>query len=183
MARPHLLQGGPTYIRKAQKGKTMFRPLRLIAASCLALLILTGFQPALADEPGRTLVGSWEVFITNNQGLPPALDLATVNRDGTMTNSDSLFGTGHGAWKHAANGHFKMKFRTPILATASGPPFFFPFPPGSVLTVTATAMLAKDGMTAFGPYEAVVHAPDGTGGVVQVFGFNGDIALSRITVD
>lgn len=161
----------------------MFRQLRSIAASSLALLILAGFQPALADAPGRTPVGSWEVFITNNQGLPPALDLSTVNRDGTMTNSDSLFGTGHGAWKSAGNGQFKMKFRTPILATASGPPLFFPFPPGSVLTVTATAMVAENGMTAFGPYQAVVHAPDGAGGVVQVFDFDGDIALSRITVD
>jgi hypothetical protein len=161
----------------------MFRQLRSIAASSLALLILAGFQPALADGPGRTLVGSWEVSITNDQGLPPALDLSTVNQDGTMTNSDSLLGTGHGVWKRAGNGRFKMKFRTPILATASGPPLFFPFPPGSVLTVTATAMVAVDGMTAFGPYQAVVHAPDGAGGVVQVFDFDGDIALSRITVD
>ena len=159
----------------------MFRQLRSIAASSLALLILAGFQPAMADESGRTLVGSWEVFITNNQGLPPALDLSTVNRDGTMTNSDSLFGTGHGAWKRAGNGQFKMKFRTPILAQASGPPFFFPL--GSVLTVTATATVAEDGMTAFGPYEAVIHAPDGMGGVVMVFGFNGNVAFSRITID
>lgn len=161
----------------------MFRQLRSIATTSLVLLILAGVQPALADEPGRTLVGSWEVFITNNAGLPPALDLSTVNRDGTMTNSDSLFGTGHGVWKHAGKGRFKMKFRTPILATASGPPFFFPFPPGTILTVTATAMVAKDGMTASGPYQAVAHAPDGSGGVFQVFGFDGNIALSRITVD
>lgn len=161
----------------------MFRQLRSIAASSLALLILAGFQPAVADESGRTLVGSWEVFITNNQGLPPALDLSTVNRDGTMTNSDSLFGTGHGVWKRAGNGSFKLKFRTPILATASGPPFSFPFPPGSILTVTATAMVAEDGMTAYGPYQAIVHAPDGSGGSVPVFGFDGNIALTRITVD
>ena len=44
-------------------------------------------------------------------------------------------------------------------------------------------MVAEDGKTAFGPYQAVVHAPDGAGGVVQVFDFDGDIALSRITVD
>ena len=161
----------------------MCRQLRSSVASSLVLLVLVGFQPALADAPGRTLVGSWEVFITNNQGLPPALDLSTVNRDGTMTNSDAVFGTGHGVWRRAGNGQFKMKFRTPILATASGPPFHFPFPPGSVLTVTATAMVAEDGMTAFGPYQAVVHAPDGSGGVVLVFAFDGNIAFSRITVD
>ena len=159
----------------------MFRPLRSIAASSLALLVLACFQPALADEPGRTLVGTWEVSITNNQGLPPALDLSTVNRDGTMTNSDSLLGTGHGVWKRVGKGQFKMKFRTPILATASGPPFFFPL--GSVLTVTATAMVAEDGMTAFGPYVAVIHAPNGLGGIDLIFGFEGDIALSRLTID
>ena len=161
----------------------MLRQLRSVTTAALVLLILPGFQPALADGPGRTLVGSWEVFITNNAGLPPALDLSTVNRDGTMTNSDSVFGTGHGVWKRDGDGQFKMRFRTPILATASGPPFFFPFPPGSILTVTATATVAVDGMTAFGPYEAVVHAPDGSGGVIQVFGFDGDIALSRVTID
>ncbi len=161
----------------------MLKLIRTIATSSLALLILAGPQPALADEPGRTLVGTWEVLISNSQGLPPALDLSTVNRDGTMTNSDSLFGTGHGVWKRAGSGQFRMKFRTPILATASGPPFFFPFPLGSILTVTATATVAEDGMTAFDPYQAVVHAPDGSGGVVQVFGFEGEIALSRVTVD
>lgn len=148
------------------------------------LLVLAGLQSALADDTfGRTLVGSWEVFITNEQGLPPNLDVATVNRDGTLTNSDSVFGTGHGAWKRTGKGQFAMKFRTPILATASGPPFFFPFPPGSVLTVSATVMVAKDGMAAFGPYQAVVHAPDGLGGQIPVFDFNGNVAFSRITVD
>jgi hypothetical protein len=159
----------------------MLRQIRSTTTAALALLILAGFQLALADGPGRTLVGSWEVFITNDAGLPPALDLSTVNRDGTMTNSDSLFGTGHGAWKHAGAGQFRMRFRTPILATASGPPFFFP--QGSILTVTATVTVAVDGETAFGPYQAVVDAPDGSGGVIQVLGFNGEIALSRVTVD
>jgi hypothetical protein len=44
-------------------------------------------------------------------------------------------------------------------------------------------MVAEDGMTAFGPYQAVVHAPDGSGGGVPVFSFNGNIAFSWITVD
>lgn len=162
----------------------MLKQFRSITTVGLTLLILAGFQPALADDTfGRTLVGSWDVLITNEQGLPPNLDMTTVNKDGTMTNSDAIFGTGHGAWTRAGAGRFKMKFRTPILATASGPPFFFPFPPGSVLTVTATVMVAEDGMAAFGPYEAVVHAPNGAGGFVPIFGFNGNVAFSRITVD
>ena len=162
----------------------MLKQIRSIIAVALALLFLAGNQTALGEDTfGRTLVGSWEVLITNQQGLPPNLDMTTVNKDGTMTNSDAVFGTGHGAWTRVGAGRFKMKFRTPILATASGPPFFFPFPPGSVLTVTATVMVADDGMAAFGPYEAVVHAPSGAGAFVQVFGFNGDVAFSRITVD
>ncbi len=164
----------------------MKREIKKKARNYLAfcLLVLAGFPSALADDTfGRTLVGSWEVFITNEQGLPPNLDMATVNRDGTLTNSDSVFGTGHGAWKRTGNGRFAMKFRTPILATASGSPFFFPFPPGSVLTVSAEVMVAEDGMGAFGPYQAVVHAPDGLGGQIPVFDFNGNVAFSRITVD
>jgi len=164
----------------------MKRRIEKTARNCLAfcLLVLAGCQSALADDSfGRTLVGSWEVLITNEQGLPPNLDMTTVNRDGTLTNSDSVFGTGHGAWKRTGNGQFAMKFRTPILATASGPPFSFPFPPGSILTVSAEVMVAEDGMAAFGPYDAVVHAPDGSGGFILVLGFNGNVAFSRITVD
>ena len=156
------------------------------ARNCLAfcLLALAGFQSALADDTfGRTLVGSWEVLITDEQGLPTNLDMTTVNRDGTLTNSDSVFGTGHGAWKRTGKGQFAIRFRTPILATAFGPPFFFPFLPGSILTVSAEVIVAEDGMAAFGPYDAVVHQPDGFGGFVPVAGFNGNVAFSRITVD
>jgi hypothetical protein len=44
-------------------------------------------------------------------------------------------------------------------------------------------MVGEDGMTAFGPYQAVVHVPDESGRGVPVFSFNGNIAFSRITVD
>lgn len=166
----------------------MKREIKLTARSCLmlCLLIVAGFQTALADDTfGRTLVGSWEVYITNEQGLQPNVNMTTVNRDGTMTNSDSIFGTGHGAWKRTRNGQFTMKFRTPILATALGPPFLFPFPLGSVLTVESTVTVANDGLSAFGTYDAAVHVPDGQGSYVPfpVFEFNGTVAFSRITVD
>lgn len=150
----------------------------------LYLLVLAGVQSALADDsPGRTLVGSWEVFITNEQGLPPNLDMTTVNRDGTLTNSDSLFGTGHGAWKRAGDGQFQMTFRTPVLATAGGPPLFVPI--GSVLTVTATVTVDEGGMTAIGAYTAEIAQLGGS----AFCGFNGQcsltglVAFSRITVD
>ena len=108
----------------------MLKQLRLFATVGVALLVLAGYPPALADDTfGRTLVGSWDVLITNEQGLPPNLDMTTVNKDGTLINSDAIFGTGHGAWTRAEAGRFEMRFRTPILATASGPPFFFPCPP------------------------------------------------------
>jgi hypothetical protein len=164
----------------------MKREMVKMTCGCLVLclLVLAGAQPALADKsPGRTLVGSWEVFITNEQGLPPNLDMTTVNRDGTLTNSDSLFGTGHGAWKRAGDGQFQMTFRTPVLATAGGPPLFVPI--GSVLTVTATVTVDESGMAAIGPYTAEIVQLGGS----TFCGFNGHctltglVAFSRITVD
>jgi len=133
-----------------------------------------GSQDAVADDqPGKTLVGSWVVHVANNLGLPPAVDLTTVNRDGTMTNSDPQFGTGHGVWKRVGDSNFAIKFKTPILLSSPLAP------PGSILTVTGTVTVEAGGKTASGPYEAVVR--DAAGNIL--FPFFGMVNFARISID
>ena len=135
-------------------------------------LILVGTTSATAGpQPGKTMVGSWIVTINSDFG-PPAIDIATVNRDGTMSNSDALFGTGHGVWRHAGASTFAYKFMTPILVTAG-------FPPGAMLTVTGTATVNDGGHDATGPFQAVVTVPPG----IVFFGFSGTVDFARISVD
>jgi hypothetical protein len=148
---------------------------KFVYTAILAIGIASvGAQSAIADDrSGKTLVGSWMVTVSTNLGLPPAINLTTVNRDGTMTNSDSQFGTGHGVWKRVGAGNFAIKFMTPILMTS---PLV---PPGSILTITGTLTVEQGGATASGPYQAVVR--DAFGDIV--FPFSGIVEFSRITID
>ena len=147
--------------------------------SCFSIIALfavvalaTGPRDAAAnDQAGKTLVGSWMVTIMSDLG-PPVVDMTTVNRDGTMTNSDALFGTGHGVWKRAGASDFAFKFMTPLLVTAG-------FPPGSMLTVTGTVTVGDGGADATGPFQAVVRDPFGN----VIFGFSGTVAFARIGID
>ena len=138
-------------------------------------IAVAGIPDATADyQSGKTLVGSWEVLITNEQGLPPAVDITVVNRDGTMSNSDGIFGTGHGVWKRVGASQFAFKFKTPILAIN-----ILNYPPGSILTVAGTLTVDKGGATASGPYNAVIL--DAVGNLL--FGFDGRVFFTRISID
>ena len=147
---------------------------RLVYAMVLLVCVTTvGIQDVAADERhGKSIVGSWSVVVSTNLGPPPAVNLSTINRDGTMTNSDSQFGTGHGVWKHISGGRIAYKFMTPILMTSEL------VPPGSMLTVTGTWTIDSGGHTASGPYEAVVRDAFGN----LVFPFFGMVELSRVTL-
>jgi len=145
---------------------------RWILAALLAML--AGVNVAMADDShGKTLVGSWVVVVTSNLSPFPAVDLTTVNRDGTMINTDAQFGTGHGVWKRLGDSRFAIKFMTPIMFTNP-----FELPPGSMLTVEGTLTVDEGGMTASGSYHAVVV--DAFGGLL--FPFEGAIAFQRISI-
>lgn len=144
------------------------------AGILVIFIAAAGIQGAAADDQhGKTLVGSWTVLVTSNLGLPPVTDLTTVNRDGTMTNSDAMFGTGHGVWKRVGASRFAFKFMTPILLTAPLAP------PGSMLTVSGILTVDQGGATAFGPYDAVVENP----AFGFVLPFEGTVSFARISID
>lgn len=149
-----------------------FAKILTLPALIIFTLTLPGSPDALAEgQPGKTMVGSWVVTISSDFG-PPAIDVTTVNRDGTMSNSDALFGTGHGVWTHAGASTFAFKFMTPILVTAG-------FPPGAMLTVTGSATVNDGGMDASGPFQAVVTDPSG----FVLFGFSGTVDFARISME
>ena len=149
-----------------------FAKILTFSALLVMALALPGSQSALAEgQPGKTMVGSWVVTINSDFG-PPAIDVTTVNRDGTMSNSDALFGTGHGVWRHAGASTFAFKFMTPILVTAG-------FPPGAMLTVTGSATVNAGSMAASGPFQATVTDPSG----FALFGFSGTVDFARISMD
>ena len=153
----------------------MFKRISSLVAFLVAVFTLAGTQVATADDsPGKTLVGAWEVLITNTIGLPPAVDVTVVNRDGTMSNSDALLGTGHGAWKRIGKSRFSYKFKTPVLLTNP-----FGFPPGSMLTVSGILTVDAGGMTASGPYDFVVVSPSG----VVLLALDGTVFNTRIVPD
>lgn len=123
------------------------------------LFALAGPQVAVADgAPGDTLVGVWEVGVYPAAILcenPPgdfsdaaAVDITVVNRDGTVSNSDSFFGTGHGLWRRLTNMKHEMKFKTPVLARP-----VLGIPDNIILTVETDLTLATRGMEACGTFE------------------------------
>jgi hypothetical protein len=92
----------------------------------------------------------------------------------TMSNSDALLGTGHGAWKRVGKSQFSYKFKTPVLVINP-----FGFPPGSMLTVSGILTVDAGGMTASGPYDFVVVSPSGD----VLLAFDGTVFNTRIVSD
>jgi hypothetical protein len=153
----------------------MFRRIPSLFAISVFVVAAVGSPMAVADPaPGQTLVGTWIVNIFPDGPVPPAADISVVNRDGTVSNSDSLLGTGHGIWRRLGDSTFEMKFITPVLALTG-----LAFPPGVTLTVT-TGDLAVDqgGLTASGTFSADFEPDQAT-----FPDFTGSISFTRMTFD
>lgn len=137
----------------------MDRPIVSLPFMLVCVFVLAGPQAAAADgAPGNTLVGVWEVSIYPFASFcetppgelpdPAAVDISVVNRDGTVSNSDSLFGTGHGLWRRLANMKHEMRFKTPVLARPA-----LGVPEGIILTVDTDLTLTTGGIEACGTFE------------------------------
>jgi len=153
----------------------MLRRLILIAALAGIFVISLGAisaNDANADgQQGRTLVGSWIVTITSD-AFPTFLNLGTITRDGSIINSDPVFGSGHGVWKRVGRGRFAVKFLGLV------PPDNPDFPPGTSLTVSGVVTVSNDGASASGPFETVFENP----AIGEVFRFGGTVDFDRITL-
>jgi hypothetical protein len=153
----------------------MSKRIYSMQALLVFVLALTGVQAAVADGgPGKTLVGTWVVNIVPDGPVPPTVDITVVNRDGTMSNSDALLGTGHGIWRRLGDSVFEMKFTTPVIAFTGTA-----FPPGVTLTVTTRDLAVdKGGLTASGRFSADFEPDQAT-----FPDFTGAINFTRMTFE
>ena len=165
----------------------MLARIKSISAILVFVIALVVSQAALADRsPGKTLVGAWVVEIVP-VGLEPAVDITVIHKDGTVSNSDSKLGTGHGIWKRLgakqeseeeggkviSPSTFQVRFKTPILEGNS-----LGIPGGFILTVTATVTLDQSGNAATGPFVTTIGPPGFPGP-----GFVGEVRFARISLD
>lgn len=162
----------------------MDKPIVSLPVLLVGLLVLAGPQAAVADgAPGNTLVGVWEVGIFPFQSLcdaPPsdfdgaaAVDISVINRDGTMSNSDSTFGTGHGLWRRLADMNHELILKTPVLWRP-----MLGIPEDIILTVETRLTLAKRGMEACGTFNGFFEPAH------PVFGpfFQGTVIFKRVSL-
>jgi hypothetical protein len=146
----------------------------ILVMASVALFGVLSAGNATADD--NSIVGSWVVNITfDPPGPPPVRNLATFTKDGGNLASDPDFGSGNGVWKKVGPKTFATKFLT-IVPTGFDPPF----PPGTIITVTAHSLvLDKSGDVATGPFQTVFADP--TNGAVIV-SLTGSVILTRITL-
>lgn len=155
-----------------KKTSILARPL--VTGALIILLSATISQDVVADQNGRSFVGSWivEVF-PNPPGPPPFTNLGTINRDGTVSNSDPAFGGGHGVWKRIKRGKNEIKFLTLV---PPGDPFF---PANAIITVTGFVTVNRSGDEASGPFNTEFTDTDGN----LLFSFDGEVRFTRIKID
>ena len=120
-----------------------FLPKLILAVLVAVFLCTAPMQNAVADSAGLTLVGSWIVDVSPNPpGPPPFANLATIGRDGTIVNSDPIFGGGHGVWTQKGRRQFATRFLH--LVSPDDPNF----PPNTAITVVGHVTLDRGGNTA-----------------------------------
>ena len=121
---------------------------------------------------GAGFVGSWIVSGVADGGvIPPFTKVATVNRDGSLINSDPAFGTGIGVWRRIGRSRFVCTFVTMIPDDAG-------FTPGSSMTVVGKLTVAAGGGSASGPYRTVIEHPN----IGEILSFTGTLSFDRITL-
>ncbi len=152
---------------------------KVIRAVLLVGLITALTGAAWADDGGpveqksaTTFVGSWVVSgVADGDVVPPFTNVSTVNRDGSLINSDPDFGTGVGVWRRIGPNLFVGKFITMIPDDAG-------FPPGASLTVESIVTVADGSGTASGPYLTVIEHPN----IGELLSFTGTVSFDRITL-
>ncbi len=145
------------------------------AVFTLAILIVLGAmgpQAAFADHQKRTIVGSWTVSGTPDFG-EPFENIGTFHRDGTVVNSDPVFGGGHGVWKRIGPRRYQVRFLTLV------PPNNPFFAPNVVIEVRGVVRLNRWGEKASAPFVTTFTDPDGN----LLLTTTGRIELTRITLN
>ena len=144
------------------------------AVFALATVILLGTmapRAAFADHQ-RTIVGSWMVSGTPDVGAP-FVNIGTFHRDGTVVNSDPVFGGGHGVWKRVGPRKYEVRF---LSLVPPNNPFFAP---NVVIEVRGVVRLNRRGKKASAPFVTTFTDPNGN----LLMTSTGRIELTRITLN
>ncbi len=129
-------------------------------------------QQAFADHQKRTIVGSWMVSGTPDFG-DPFENIGSFHRDGTVVNSDPVFGGGHGVWERVGPRRYEVRFLTLV------PPNNPFFAPNVVIEVRGVVRLHRGGKTASAPFVTTFTDPNGN----LLLTTTGRIELTRITLN
>ena len=133
-----------------------------------------GMQDAHAASNKNSFVGSWTVVGSPNPpGSPMFINLGSIHRDGTVVNSDPVFGGGHGVWKRVGPRSFEVKFLTLV------PPNNPFFPPNALITVTGVVTLEDGGQLASGNFDTTFE--DALGNLLLTM--DGTVTFTRIQFD
>lgn len=142
-----------------------------VMVCCLTLICAAGAAD-LHAAGSDGLMGSWIVNI-RPEGGGKVVNLAAINADGTVTNSDPDFATGVGSWEYAGGREYAVKF----VHLVSSPERL---PPGTrMLAVRAVVKLRGSGARATGPF--VTSFLDAKG--EELASFTGRARLKRIALD
>ena len=140
----------------------------------LILVMLTLASPSTAEArhgyPG--IVGAW-VVDGQPDGAPAFRNIGTLHRDGTTSNADPLFGSGHGVWERIGPRRFAVRF-----VTITSP--FNPVLPNTVITVNGELRLRPNRDSARGTFETTFTD---LGGNPIMPPSTGTVRFTRITVD
>ncbi len=150
--------------------------LKSITIAAALTILIGGMSPqdAHADHRRNSFVGSWTVVGSPNPpGSPMFINLGSIHRDGTVVNSDPVFGGGHGVWKRIGGRSFEVKFLTLV------PPNNPFVPPNALITVTGVVTLERGGNMASGNFETTFEDENGN----LLLTTDGTVTFTRIRFD
>ncbi len=145
-----------------------------IAAALTILIGSTIPQDANAEHRRQSIVGSWTIEGTPNQpGAPSFVNLGSIHRDGTVVNSDPVFGSGNGIWRRVGPRSFEVKFLTLV---PPNDPFF---PPNTLITVRGEITVNRRGRVATGTFDTTFEDENGN----LLLATDGTVTFTRIRFD
>ena len=141
----------------------MYRSFKRISSLGILFAALAMGSAAQADGVGTA--GVWEVHITPDGAPgPQAMNIAHFDHEGTLTNTDAIFGTGLGTWERAPGGGFTSNITH--LFDANGVP--------GMVVVEGSGRIGADKDAATGEFVTTIYV-----GGVQVDQFSGTIESFR----
>lgn len=144
--------------------RTIFTHLHWLAAALLILAFMISI-PALAGD--QQLPGTWRVAGTpdTETGIPPFVNFARIQKDGTIINTDPSEGAAVGHWQQLGGGNYLIEF------------YGFTELGGTTFQFKVSALVSQEDNNSFsGPFETEVSFLNG----LPAGGFTGVVEATRL---